>query len=324
MYNSLIPLFGILIILIGSIVLLIGLKLSRSSELEQRLQNYLVDPNIDTRSWMTDEINLRPEISGSIVDRTLVPAFRNLGRFIGRLVPTSSIHQLDKQLTIAGNPLGLRGREFYGIRIIFIFLAAFAGYSIISRSDETGFLLLGLAVTVILFQLPKWWLSRMVKKRKNKIRRNLPDGLDMLTVCADAGLGFDQSLQRISEEWDTPLAKEFGRVVSEMSMGLTRSAALRSMAERLDVAEVSSFVAVILQSYELGMGIVDALHAQANQMRIERRHWAQEQARGLPLKMIFPLMFLIFPAMFAVILGPLIPAVREVFSSLTSSGVVVP
>jgi tight adherence protein C len=100
---------------------------------------------------------------------------------------------------MAGNPMGLRGREFYGIRILFIFLAAFLGYSIITRTDETGFMLVGLVATVLLFYLPKWWLGRMVKKRKNSIRKNLPDGLDMLTVCADAGLGFDQSLQRITK-----------------------------------------------------------------------------------------------------------------------------
>ena len=91
---------------------------------------------------------------------------------------------------------------------------------------------------------------------------------------------------------------------------------MRSMARRLDVPEVSSFVAVILQSYELGMGIADTLHAQADQMRTERRYWAQEQARKMPTKMLFPLILLILPAMFAVILGPTIPAMREIFSTL--------
>ena len=139
----------------------------------------------------------------------------------------------------------------------------------------------------------------------------------MLSVCADAGLGFDQSLQRVSESWEGPLAIEFDRVVNEMSMGETRASAMRSMARRLDVPEVSSFVAVILQSYELGMGIAETLHAQADQMRTERRYWAQEQARKMPTKMLFPLMLLILPAMFAVIMGPAIPAMREIFSSVS-------
>ena len=159
-------------------------------------------------------------------------------------------------------------------------------------------------------------LRTVVRGKQEKIRRHLPDAMDMLSVCADAGLGFDQSLQRVSESWEGPIAIEFVRVVNEMSMGETRASAMRSMAERLDVPEVSSFVAVILQSYELGMGIADTLHAQADQMRTERRYWAQEQARKMPTKMLFPLMLLILPAMFAVIMGPTIPALREIFSSV--------
>lgn len=318
------PLFGIFVILLGTVILILGLRLSRTSELDQRLQNFLVDPLDKSPSWNNEEVSLRPEISGSLIERTVLPVFRGIGRLIGRLIPSASIRSLDKQLVIAGNPLGLHGREFYGIRIVFIFLAGFVGYTIITRSDRPAFFLFGLIATVLVFFLPRFWLRHLIRKRKYAIRRNLPDGLDMLTVCADAGLGFDQSLQRISEEWDTPLSKEFGRVVSEMSMGQTRVDALRNMAERVDVSEVSSFVAVILQSYELGMGIIDALHAQASQMRIERRYWAQERARGLPLKMLFPLLLLILPAMFVVILGPLIPAIRDVFSSISQGGVVVP
>jgi tight adherence protein C len=318
------PLFGILLMLLGAVVFIVGMRLTSTSELDQRLQNYLLDPLENSQSWINEEETIRPEITGSLVDRTLVPTFRRLGGVIGRLIPRRSIQALDKQLIVAGNPLGLRGREFYGIRIVFIFLAGLTGYAIISRSNRPINFLAGIFVTVMLFSLPRLWLRYMINKRKYAIRRNLPDGLDMLTVCADAGLGFDQSLQRISEEWNSPLAKEFSRVVSEMSMGQTRAVALRNMADRLDVMEVSSFVAVILQSYELGMGIIDALHAQANQMRIERRYWAQERARGLPLKMLFPLLLLILPAMFAVILGPLIPAIREIFSSLSQGGVMLP
>ncbi|GAH40083.1 unnamed protein product, partial [marine sediment metagenome] len=173
-----------------------------------------------------------------------------------------------------------------------------------------------IGVAVLIFYMPKLWLRSVVRRKQENIRRHLPDALDMLSVCADAGLGFDQSLQRVSESWEGPLAIEFARVVNEMSMGETRASAMRSMAERLDVQEVSSFVAVILQSYELGMGIADTLHAQADQMRIERRYWAQEQARKIPTKMLFPLMFLILPAMFAVILGPIVPLMREIFASV--------
>ena len=147
------------------------------------------------------------------------------------------------------------------------------------------------------------------------MRKGLPDALDMLSVCADAGLGFDQSLQRVSEHWTTPIGLELGRVVAEMEMGLTRREALRNLADRLDVSEISSFVSVILQSEQLGMSIADTLHAQAEQMRVERRFRAQENARTMPIKMLIPLAFMIFPAIIAVILGPALPQIFGLFDT---------
>jgi tight adherence protein C len=126
----------------------------------------------------------------------------------------------------------------------------------------------------------------------------------------------DQSLQRVSENWRTELSAEFGRVVSEMEMGVSRSAALRNLADRLDISELSSFVAVIIQSDQLGMSIADTLQAQAEQMRIERRFRAQEQARKVPLKMLFPMILLIFPAMLAVVCGPTIPILVNFFRTI--------
>ena len=108
------------------------------------------------------------------------------------------------------------------------------------------------------------------------VRKGLPDVLDMLSVCAEAGLGFDQAMQRVSEYWKTPVGLEFGRVIREMEMGLSRKEALRNLAERLDITELSSFVAVIIQSDELGMSIADTLQSQAKQMREDRRFRAQD------------------------------------------------
>jgi tight adherence protein C len=239
-----------------------------------------------------------------------------VGRFFGRLTPRGSIDALNRQLAIAGNPLGLHGREFYGVRILFILLGAFLAFMLVQRGQgESAYLLVAIVTAVMMFYLPILWLRSVVRRKQNKILKALPDALDMLSVCADAGLGFDQSLQRVSESWKSPLATELGRIVAEMNMGQSRAQAMRNMSDRLDIPEISSFVAVILQSDELGMSISDTLHAQANQMRIERRYWAQEQARKIPTKMLFPLVFLILPAMFAVILGPVIPALRDIFSN---------
>ena len=130
----------------------------------------------------------------------------------------------------------------------------------------------------------------------------------MLSVCASAGLGFDQSLQKVSDSWKTPLGFEFRRVVQEMEVGLSRSEALRNMSHRLEIKELSSFVAVIVQAEQLGMQIADVLHSQAEQMRLLRQFRAKEIANKLPAKMMVPLALCILPALIAVILGPMLPA----------------
>ncbi len=177
-------------------------------------------------------------------------------------------------------------------------------------------ILLSILVLILFYAGPKVWLHYLVTSRQKKVLRGLPDALDMLSVCATAGLGFDQSLQRVSEYWDTPIGHEFGRVINEMEMGLTRRDALRNLADRVDIREISSFVALIVQTEQLGMSISDTLHAQAEQMRIERRHRAQEQAQKAPIKMLIPMALLIFPALLAVILGPALPTLMDVFRNL--------
>jgi tight adherence protein C len=309
-------LIGIVIAIAGLVIFIFGIRTASVGEMNERLQRYAVD-HVRTEALTPIEIDYRrEELSAPVTSRIIAPLFRSLGGLLGRLIPISSSSDLEKQMTIAGNPLGMGAREFYGIRILFAVLGFFLGYQLYTRnSDLIGLLLAGFVV-IIMFSLPRFWLRSVVRKKKNIVRRNLPDALDMLSVCADAGLGFDQSLQRVSEYWNNPLGYELGRVVNEMNMGLSRAQAMRSLSDRYDVSELTSFVAVILQSDQLGMSIADTLHAQADQMRIERRFWAQEQARKIPLKMLIPLMLLILPAMFAVVLGPAIPNMMDVFGGL--------
>jgi tight adherence protein C len=168
----------------------------------------------------------------------------------------------------------------------------------------------------LLIMLPYVWLRRLIRQHKDRIVKTLPDALDMLSVCATAGLGFDQSMQRVSEYWQTEMGNEFGRVISEMEMGLSRADALRNLAYRTDVSELNSFISLIIQAEKLGMSITNTINAMAEQMRIERRFRAQEEARKLPTKMLFPLAFFIFPAMIAVILGPSLPALVDLFQNM--------
>ena len=152
-----------------------------------------------------------------------------------------------------------------------------------------------------------------VRIRKSSLLRALPDVLDLFSVCSSAGLGFDQTIQRVSEYYDNPLGEELRRIIMEMEIGISRQDAFRNLAQRLEIPELSSFVSILLQAEQMGMSIADTLAAQAEQMRVLRRYTAQEAAQRMPVKMVFPLVFLILPALLLVILGPAIPALANLF-----------
>jgi tight adherence protein C len=137
----------------------------------------------------------------------------------------------------------------------------------------------------------------------------------MLNICVGAGLGFDAALSRVSEQWRTPLADEFNRVVAEIRLGKTRRQALLDLARRTEVMELENFVATIVQADQLGVSIAKVLRTQAEQMRILRRQRAEEQARQASIKLLFPLVFMIFPSLLAVLLGPAIPKILDAFGS---------
>jgi tight adherence protein C len=313
---TLLSLIGFLTRLVGGLAIVFGLRTASGAEMERRLRDYVIEPTQSTEQRAAQLAIRRTELRGSFAARAILPGFRGLGRFFGRFTPAGSIAAIDRQLEIANYPLRLGAREFYGIRVVFIAFGVVLAYMLLQRGNPPLNYIMAPVTLLVMYQLPRSWLRSLVRRRQDQIRRNLPDALDMLSVCADAGLGFDQSLQRVSENWKTPLGLELARVVKEMNLGSSRAQAMRAMANRLDIVELSSFVSVILQSDQLGMSIADVLHAQANQMRIERRHWAQEQARKIPVKMLFPMVFLILPALFLIILGPALPAIREVFSGL--------
>ena len=322
MPTTVIILIGLVFAGLGVIALFFGVRSFTVNELSSRLDSFVTVQNVEISSTKQEASVRRTDLSGSFRTRMLEPFIRQVGGLFGRLTPSGSISSLDHLLDIAERPYGLGPREFYGFRIIIMILGVWLAFIVFQRG--TGLIYLigsGLIAYVSIFG-PMVWLKRKVRRRQDQIRKGLPDALDMLSVTAQAGLGFDQSLQRVSEYWQTPVGVEFGRVVAEMEMGSSRQEAMRNMADRLDVPELSSFVAVIIQSDQLGMSIADALHAQADQMRIERRFRAQEAARKVPLKMLFPMMLLIFPAMLAVVCGPSIPILSDFFQTLGGGGFV--
>ena len=313
-------LIGISLLGLGALAFYFAIRTFTVSEVNQRLNDFVSVETTQSRIAPTDPVVQRVDLSGSFNTRILQPFINQVGSIFGRFTPSGSIDQIEHQLSIADRPYGLGPREFYGFRIIFMILGVLGAYLLLQRSTAILYIVGAALIFYIGVFGPNVWLKRKARKRQDQIRKGLPDALDMLSVTAEAGLGFDQSLQRVSEYWQTPVGVEFGRVVAEMEMGSSRQEALRNMADRLDVSELSSFVAVIIQSDQLGMSIADALHAQAQQMRIERRFRAQEAARKVPLKMLFPMMLMIFPALLAVVCGPSVPILSEFFQTLGGGG----
>lgn len=302
---------GIIVLGIGIFMVYFSFGMISTNEIDSRMKEYIHEEG-DESSPLQTTIETR-DLAGSLFSRLLVPLFRRLGDWTSRYTPAGSIQEINRQLALAGYPMKLRAREFYGLRVMMLFLGLWLAFLFLRGGLDQNRMLIGLLILVLLYLMPVYWLRSLVTKQQDYIRKGLPDALDMLSVCATAGLGFDQAVQRVSDEWDTPISQEFGRMLSEMDLGISRSQALRNMDERLKISELSSFISVILQSEQLGMSISDTLQAQAEQMRIDRRFKAQEIAQKMPAKMLFPLAFLILPAIIAVLLGPSIPIFIDLF-----------
>jgi tight adherence protein C len=255
-------------------------------------------------------------VTGSIISRTVSPALDGLLRFLGRFTPANSIRQTGELLIVAGNPLNLQPTTFYGLRLILLFIGGvltflsirFFGLASLPAIIQAYFILF------VFYAFPIMWLRSVAQRRRQAIREELPDALDLLSVLASAGFNFNQSLARINEQWDTILGKEFGRVISEVEIGISLEDALKNFAGRVDVAELTSFVAVIVQSNRLGIRIADVLLTQAEQMRVIRQFRAKEFAQKMPAKMMIPLALFILPALIYIIIVPAFLTVLVNFS----------
>lgn len=246
--------------------------------------------------------------------RVIVPFLRKSLRSAGGVAPKGNLAATQKLLIQAGEPGGLSAIDYLGLRVLgfallggLVLLASLGGQPLMIAFRNAAL------AAVIGFLLPNYWLTTKVRQRRTLITRALPDALDMLTIGVEAGLAFESALLRVSEKWHNPLTDEFRRTVSEMRVGTAREDALLRLAERCDVPDLNTFVAILVQSSQLGVSISQVLHNQAAEMRLKRRQRAEELARQAGIKIMIPLGFLIFPALFVVILGPAIPTILGAF-----------
>jgi tight adherence protein C len=303
----LLPLVGALVVFLGIMMVFVALARSRQPDaIADRLSQY-------TERTMTLE---EMELQLPFAQRVLLPMARSVLTTLGKFGPKQSAERLKQNLHQAGNPGGMTPAMFVGIRML---LAVVLGgiFVFVTFGSDTMNMLQKLLYSVIGFalgyMLPVFWLGQQIKKRKHNLVKSLPDALDLLTVCVEAGLGFDLALSRVTEKWDDELSREFRRVISDIRLGRTRRDALKDMADRCGVDDITTFVAAIIQAEQLGVSIAKILRIQADQMRVRRRQRAEEKAQQAPVKMLFPMVFLIFPALFVIILGPAVPKLLTAF-----------
>ena len=250
----------------------------------------------------------------SIGDRLVVPFLTGMKRIALRFSPSGTVKRLTRLLDLAGNPPALTIERLLGFKGAGLLLGGFLGLFFGGLSLRG--LVFGAVGGTAGFFLPDLMIMNTGAKRQDVLRRGLADALDMLTVCVEAGQGFDGAILHVAQAVEGPVAGEFARVLAEIQIGKSRAAAFSSLAARTKVPEIRTFVSALVQADRLGLPIGGVLREQSVQMRLIRRQRAEEKAQKVPIKILFPMLLCIFPAMFIVIIGPGAIRMVEVFSKM--------
>ena len=293
----------IIVVIVVFLVLAIISQIPKRDEIiEQRLQNATNLADTGT----LEEI----EMAQPFMDRVISPFLHRLGESVNKLFPKDPLNIIQKKIDMAG----LTGKFEPGTIILMqgggalLFGGSFWAIFFFT-SDKwaslTNLIVIG-GFCVFGFIYPRLWLTNLSKKRQKSIKLSMPDALDLLTICVEAGLGFDAAVAKVSEKWDNELSQAFGRVITEIQYGKARKEALRGMADRVDIPEMTSFIAAVIQSEQLGVSMAKILRIQSDQMRMRRRQHAEEEAHKTPIKMLIPMALLIFPSVFIIIMAPAI------------------
>jgi tight adherence protein C len=246
------------------------------------------------------------ELAVPVMRRVVLPGLNGISRRVLRFTPPSIVERLDQELVYAGSPAGWDGARLLALKwLTAAATAVFAvvGLPLLGVRFVTA-LVLAVVATFVGYYLPEWLFRARGARRQEEMRKALPDALDLLSITVQAGLGFDAALEKVSKEMGGPLGAELYRVVQEIRLGKGRGEALRSLGERTTVDELKAFVMAMVQAEIFGISIARVLEVQAEDSRIKRRQRAEEQAQKLPVKIIFPLILCIFPAILAITLGP--------------------
>lgn len=293
-------------VLLGAIVLVVvGMRYANTP-----------DPDDDPLASRLAEFSQRGEItslediemSQPFSERVIVPFLRRLGELTTKFTPQKQIEETAKALEMAGNPGRMDATTFLALRfVVSAFLGGFLLFISLVSPNKWPLMRIVLVdggAFVVGFFFPQLWLTSRIQRRQKEVRKAMPDALDLLTICVEAGLGFDAAMSKVAEKWDNELALLFARAIREVQLGKLRKDALRDMADRLGLAEMTSFVAAVIQSEQLGVSMAKVLRIQSEQMRMKRRQYAEEEAHKAPIKMLIPMGLLIFPSIMIILLTP--------------------
>jgi tight adherence protein C len=294
----------VLIIIIAAVVLvslgLVAVAITRQQQtdpLQDRLAEYSGQSEVTAN---LEDI----EMSVPFSQRVILPILQMIANFTTQFAPQNALEKTQKLINLAGNPNGFTPSLVWMMRFGMMVGLAVLMFILLNKKGVMwgiGSIFGGGALG---FMMPVLYLRSKAERRQAAILKALPDALDLMSICVEAGLGFDQAMAKVYEKWENELALAFGRVIREIALGKTRRDSLRAMADSMEVPDVTSFVAAIIQADQLGVSISRVLKIQAEQMRIKRRQRAQELAQQAPIKMMLPMVLLIFPSLYLVILGP--------------------
>ncbi len=286
-----------------------GVVRARASSTTSRLALY-------GRASLRDGTLREQTLRRPMVERAIAPIFLGAGRLFGRFTPSGFARRTQRKLVLAGVSRSLDPNAWVVVKVMLI--VAGVAMAALALSQVNGLMRFVLAALSILagILLPDAWLQRRIEERRVAMRNALPDVLDLLVISVEAGLGFDSALARVVATVPGPLSEEFFRMLQETRVGVSRRDAMRHLLDRTDVDELRSFLLAMLQAEAFGVSIARVLRIQADEIRNKRRQRAQEKAFGAPVKMVFPLVLCIFPALLVILLGPAAVSLSQAFSGL--------
>ncbi|MBK8616190.1 MAG: type II secretion system F family protein [Anaerolineales bacterium] len=305
--STIIAIIVAVVILGGAVALVVvGMRFSQQGQQDE------FDPVMSRLAEATqrgETVSLEEaELQQPFMERVVIPVIKKMGDISTRFTPQRLLQETTLKLELAGNPGRIDASTFLATR--FVGAGLFGGLLlVVSIFSDNNWSVGRIFLTVIIFTalgffFPQLWLQSKINSRQNEVRKAMPDALDLLTICVEAGLGFDAAMSKVSEKWENELSIMFGRAIREVQLGKPQRESLRDMADRIGLPELTSFVAAVIQSQILGVSLAKVLRIQSDQMRMKRRQFAEELAHKAPVKMIIPMALLTFPSIMIILMAP--------------------